>query len=180
MDSAARAVIESCPRQAQRTVCAALARRSPKPSVASRRWRRFVRLAAMARSTPWSAKTAPASRHSSRSSPAPTSRTAARSKSTADSTRRSSRTRPRQLGIGVVYQEFNLLPELSVAENIFLGAQPTGRFGLLDIAERRRRTLALLDRLGAHVDPDRLVKYLTVASSRSSRSPRRWRSTRAS
>jgi ABC-type sugar transport system ATPase subunit len=68
----------------------------------------------------------------------------------------------RQLGIGVVYQEFNLLPELSVAENIFLGTQPTGRFGLLDIAERRRRTLALLERLGAHVDPDRLVKYLTV------------------
>ncbi|HEY1294577.1 MAG TPA: sugar ABC transporter ATP-binding protein [Chloroflexota bacterium] len=68
----------------------------------------------------------------------------------------------RQLGIGVVYQEFNLLPELSVAENIFLGAQPTGRFGLLDHAERRRRTLALLERLGAHVHPDRLVKYLTV------------------
>jgi ABC-type sugar transport system ATPase subunit len=68
----------------------------------------------------------------------------------------------RQLGIGVVYQEFNLLPELSVAENIFLGAQPTGWLGLLDSSERRRRTLALLDRLGAHVDPDRLVKYLTV------------------
>lgn len=68
----------------------------------------------------------------------------------------------RRLGIGVVYQEFNLLPELSVAENIFLGAQPTGRLGLLDSAERRRRTLALLARLGAHVDPDRLVKHLTV------------------
>jgi len=68
----------------------------------------------------------------------------------------------RQLGIGVVYQEFNLLPELSVAENIFLGAQPTGWLGLLDRGERRRRTLVLLDRLGARVDPDRLVKYLTV------------------
>src|SRR5437879_5809118 len=68
----------------------------------------------------------------------------------------------RALGIGVVYQEFNLLPELSVAENIFLGAQPTGRLGLLDAAERRRRTLALLERLGAHVEPDRLVKHLTV------------------
>src|SRR5438105_5193318 len=68
----------------------------------------------------------------------------------------------RQLGIGVVYQEFNLLPELSVAENIFVGAQPTGRLGLLDGADRRRRTLALLERLGAHVEPDRLVKYLTV------------------
>jgi ABC-type sugar transport system ATPase subunit len=68
----------------------------------------------------------------------------------------------RQRGIGVVYQEFNLLPELSVAENIFLGSQPTGRLGLLDSGARRRRTLALLERLGAHVDPDRLVKHLTV------------------
>jgi ABC-type sugar transport system ATPase subunit len=68
----------------------------------------------------------------------------------------------RRLGIGVVYQEFNLLPELSVAENIFLGEQPTGFLSLLDTGERRRRTLALLTRLGAHLDPDRLVKHLTV------------------
>ena len=68
----------------------------------------------------------------------------------------------RRLGIGVVYQEFNLLPELSVAENIFLGDQPTGWLGLLDEAERRRRTIGLLNRLGAHLDPDRLVKHLTV------------------
>jgi ABC-type sugar transport system ATPase subunit len=68
----------------------------------------------------------------------------------------------RDLGIGVVYQEFNLLPELSVAENIFLGAQPTGALGFLDTAARRRRTLALLERLGAHLDPDKLVKHLTV------------------
>src|SRR6266849_5246170 len=68
----------------------------------------------------------------------------------------------RQLGIGVVYQEFNLLPELSVAENIFLSAQPTSRLGFIDTAARRRSTLALLERLGAHLHPDRLVKYLTV------------------
>jgi rhamnose transport system ATP-binding protein len=68
----------------------------------------------------------------------------------------------RQLGIGVVYQEFNLLPELSVAENVFLGGQPTGRFNLIHNAERRRRTLQILDRLGAHINPDRLVKHLTV------------------
>jgi ABC-type sugar transport system ATPase subunit len=68
----------------------------------------------------------------------------------------------RRLGIAVVYQEFNLLPELSVAENIFLGAQPTGFLGLLDEAERDRRTLALLQRLGAVLDPDRLIKHLTV------------------
>ncbi|MCA1644501.1 MAG: sugar ABC transporter ATP-binding protein, partial [Chloroflexi bacterium] len=68
----------------------------------------------------------------------------------------------RHLGVGVVYQEFNLLPELSVAENIFLGDQPTGWLGLLDAGERRRRTLALLNRLGAQLDPDRMVKHLTV------------------
>jgi ABC-type sugar transport system ATPase subunit len=62
----------------------------------------------------------------------------------------------------VVYQEFNLLPELSVAENVFLGAQPTGRFGLVDGAERRRRTMQILDRLGAEISTDRLVKHLTV------------------
>jgi ABC-type sugar transport system ATPase subunit len=68
----------------------------------------------------------------------------------------------RHLGVGVVYQEFNLLPELSVAENIFLGDQPTGWLGLLDAGHRRRRTLALLNRLGAQLDPDRMVKHLTV------------------
>ena len=49
-----------------------------------------------------------------------------------------------------------------MAENIFLSAQPTSRLGFIDTAARRRSTLALLERLGAHLHPDRLVKYLTV------------------
>ena len=52
-----------------------------------------------------------------------------------------------RLGISTIYQEFNLVPQLTVAENIFLGRQPR-RFGLVD----RRRMLAdahaLLERLG--------------------------------
>jgi ABC-type sugar transport system ATPase subunit len=68
------------------------------------------------------------------------------------------------LGIGVVYQEFNLLPDMSVAENIFLSAPPMTRFGLIDIKERTRQAYHLLERLGAHthIDPNALVKDLTV------------------
>ena len=70
----------------------------------------------------------------------------------------------RHLGIGVVYQEFNLLPELSVAENIFLQAPPMGRFGLINTRARARNARQMLERLGAQasIDPDRLVKDLTV------------------
>src|SRR5260370_34854139 len=78
----------------------------------------------------------------------------------------------RHLGVGVVYQEFNLLPELSVAENIFLGDQPTGWLGLLDAGHRRRRTLALLNRLGAHLDPDGIVKHLTVGEQEIAEMPK--------
>lgn len=70
----------------------------------------------------------------------------------------------RRLGIGVVYQEFNLLPEMSVAENIFLSTPPLGRFGLIDTTERAKQARRLLERLGAHdtIEPNELVKNLTV------------------
>lgn len=70
----------------------------------------------------------------------------------------------RNLGISVVYQEFNILPELSVAENIFMGAQPRGRSGLIDMVSRKKKAYELLERLGAQdsIDPDELVKNLTV------------------
>ena len=42
----------------------------------------------------------------------------------------------RQLGVGVVYQEFNLLPDMPVAENIFLTTPPMGRWGLIDTKKR--------------------------------------------
>ena len=70
----------------------------------------------------------------------------------------------RNLGIAAVYQEFNLLPELSVAENITLGAQPIGKYKLIDQKSRSLITYQLLERLGAEslIDPDELVKNLTV------------------
>ena len=70
----------------------------------------------------------------------------------------------RQLGIGAVYQEFNLLPELTVAENIFLEAPPLNKVGLIDTRKRTQDAYHFLERLGAHenIDPGELVKNLTV------------------
>jgi simple sugar transport system ATP-binding protein len=54
-------------------------------------------------------------------------------------------------GIATVYQEVNLLPNLSVAQNLFLGRQPT-RFGVVQEGEMRRRAKVLLAEFGLHVD----------------------------
>jgi len=54
-------------------------------------------------------------------------------------------------GIATVYQEVNLLPNLSVAQNLFLGRQPT-RLGVVRQAEMRRRASQLLEEFGLHID----------------------------
>jgi ribose transport system ATP-binding protein len=67
-------------------------------------------------------------------------------------------------GISIIYQEFNLLPDRTVAQNIFLGREPS-RYGLIDQRELRRRTVAVLKRLEAAdmISPDAEVKELSVA-----------------
>ena len=67
-----------------------------------------------------------------------------------------------QLGISIIYQEFNLMPNLSVMENIFVGRE-FGRYGLIDRATLRRKTQGLLDRLGVRLSPDAIVRDLSVA-----------------
>src|SRR5690606_17771920 len=69
-----------------------------------------------------------------------------------------------QPGISTIYQEFNLLPYRTVAENIFLGREPIRR-GLVDYARLRRDSAQLLARLGVDqwIEPDMLVKDLPVA-----------------
>ena len=62
-------------------------------------------------------------------------------------------------GIATVTQETTLAPELSVAENIFLG-RLARRGGLVDWRRTRRRALAALDRLGLRIDPATPVKSL--------------------
>lgn len=66
------------------------------------------------------------------------------------------------LGIGTVYQEVNLLENLTVAENLFLGRQPR-RFGLVDRKEMNRRATVLLARYGLSIDVTSLLSSYSVA-----------------
>lgn len=71
----------------------------------------------------------------------------------------------RELGISVIHQELNLMPDLSVAQNIFFGREGTGRLGLaLPPRELRRRTRDLLARIGLDLEPDARVGSLPVAA----------------
>ncbi|WP_199485082.1 sugar ABC transporter ATP-binding protein [Actinomadura craniellae] len=66
-------------------------------------------------------------------------------------------------GVAIIYQEFNLLPERSVAENVFLGREPVRR-GLVDRSAMEKATAELLDGLGVHsFRPRDLVRRLSVA-----------------
>ena len=69
----------------------------------------------------------------------------------------------RSAGISTIFQEFILLPNLSVAENLFLGREPRNRFGLIDYAAMRRESRRILDDLSLAIDPDMLTGSLRVA-----------------
>ena len=66
-------------------------------------------------------------------------------------------------GVSVIYQEPTLFPDLTVAENIFIGRQPTTRFGFIDRAAMRAAARALFERLGVPIDPDRVAEGLSIA-----------------
>jgi inositol transport system ATP-binding protein len=67
-----------------------------------------------------------------------------------------------RLGLVTIYQEFNLLPFMSVAENLYLGREPT-RHGVIDWKRMRTNARAVLLSLGLHVDPELEVRWLSVA-----------------
>lgn len=66
-------------------------------------------------------------------------------------------------GIAIVYQELNLAPNLSIAENVFLGIEPKRSGVFLNRETLKNETLAVLRRLGLRHHPDTIVSSLTVA-----------------
>ncbi|MGV3605355.1 MAG: sugar ABC transporter ATP-binding protein [Planctomycetaceae bacterium] len=68
----------------------------------------------------------------------------------------------RKAGIAVIYQEFNLVPALTAAENIFLGQEKT-RGGLIAKQEERVRAAELFKRLGVEIDLDIPCRRMTTA-----------------
>jgi ribose transport system ATP-binding protein len=67
------------------------------------------------------------------------------------------------MGVSIIYQEFNLLPDRTVAQNIYLGREPV-RAGVVDGRRMERDTARLLDALGAStIAPNALVRELSVA-----------------
>ncbi|HGY5295626.1 TPA: ribose ABC transporter ATP-binding protein RbsA [Aeromonas salmonicida] len=65
-------------------------------------------------------------------------------------------------GISIIHQELNLLPELSIAANIFLGREPRTRFGSIDHKQLRERASSLLGRLGVKHGPDTRLGELSI------------------
>ncbi|WP_435006568.1 sugar ABC transporter ATP-binding protein [Tundrisphaera lichenicola] len=68
----------------------------------------------------------------------------------------------RSLGIAAIYQQPALFPDLTVAENIAIGLEPPGAWRSIRWKVRRTRARDLLERVGASIDPETLVRRLTM------------------
>ncbi|MGP3932182.1 sugar ABC transporter ATP-binding protein [Nonomuraea sp. KM88] len=68
-----------------------------------------------------------------------------------------------QAGVAVIYQEPTLFPDLSVAENIFMGRQPRRGLGRIDRGAMHARTRELFGRLGVALDPEQPSRGLSIA-----------------
>ncbi|MER6982391.1 sugar ABC transporter ATP-binding protein, partial [Streptomyces carpinensis] len=69
----------------------------------------------------------------------------------------------RDAGIAVIYQEPTLFPDLSIAENIFMGRRPRRALGRIDHKATHEATAGLMRRLGVDLDPERPARGLSIA-----------------
>ncbi len=66
-------------------------------------------------------------------------------------------------GIGMVHQEFMLIPSYTILENVILGYEDTNKIGLLDLNRSRKKLQALCDQMGFDVNLDEKVENYSVA-----------------
>lgn len=69
----------------------------------------------------------------------------------------------RSLGISMIFQELNYMPELTIEESLFVGNWPRDRYGKVNWKEMRKRTLELLEKENLSYDPETRLKDLTVS-----------------
>ena len=67
-------------------------------------------------------------------------------------------------GVTIVHQELKLLPNMSVAENIFIGRQPKNKFGKIDYKKLKKQAQELIDRFGFELNPDDMVGDIPIAA----------------
>lgn len=64
-------------------------------------------------------------------------------------------------GVAIIYQELHLVPEMTVAENIYLGQLPH-KYGMVNYSLLRYEAKLQLQHLGLDIDPDTPLKYLSI------------------
>ncbi|MCL2880981.1 MAG: sugar ABC transporter ATP-binding protein, partial [Treponema sp.] len=67
------------------------------------------------------------------------------------------------LGIGIIYQEFNLVPYMTVAENIFIDDFPRNKLGILDHKKMRKASQEILNSMNMNVDPSKQIVEISTA-----------------
>ena len=67
-------------------------------------------------------------------------------------------------GISIVSQELNFVPEMTIAENLYLGREPLQKGGFLNKKERSKKTAEWMQMIGLHFDPEMKMGDLSVAS----------------
>ena len=69
----------------------------------------------------------------------------------------------RELGIAFIHQELNLIDELSVMENLFVGNEPVTRKKTIDWRAMEQRSFEILEKLGLDLDPHQIVRRLPMS-----------------
>lgn len=65
-------------------------------------------------------------------------------------------------GIRIIHQEIVLVPDRTIAANVFLGREPRNKFGLVDVPEMEKQTQKLIDDLHLNLKADQMVRSLTM------------------